>query len=124
VPQLAFTGSQAPTDFAQGLGLPELAKQHGHELPPTGETAGMPFGAMLTNQRFKLQTRKQLEQLRENAAYSIHGGTSWVEICRSGKLQTQLIEIPPLFQKPNLDKPEVNSPLQHQINPRPYACSG
>jgi hypothetical protein len=98
MPQLAFAGCQATTDFAQGLGLPELAKQHGHELPPTGETPGVALGSMLANQRFKLQTRKQLEQLRKNAAYSVHGGTSSVEICRFGKPQTQLTEIPPFLK--------------------------
>jgi hypothetical protein len=85
MPQLALAGSQAATDFTQGLGLPELAKPHGDELPPTSEAACVPLGAMLTNQPFKLQARKQLEQLRKNAAYSVHGGNSSVEICRFGK---------------------------------------
>jgi hypothetical protein len=105
MPQLAFAGRQAATDFAQGLGLSELAKQHGDELPPTGETPRMALCSMPTHQRLKLQARKQLEQLGKNAAYSIHGGTSSVEICRFGKNhKSSTYRDSAFFQKPNLDK--------------------
>jgi len=70
MPELAFAGSQAAADFTQRLGLSQLARQHGHELPPAGETAGVPLRPVLTNELFKLQAPKQLEQLRENAAHS------------------------------------------------------
>jgi len=36
----------------------------------------MPLGAVLTHPLLELQARKQLQQLREDAAYSIHGGIS------------------------------------------------
>jgi len=74
--QLAFGGRQAATDLAQRLGSPELAKQHRHKLIPAAEPARMPLGLMLLNQSFKLQSRKQLQQLRKNAAYSIQAETS------------------------------------------------
>jgi hypothetical protein len=74
VPQLALTGRQAIANLAQGPGPAELAKQHGHKLAPAGETAGMPFGFVLLDSLLELDAWKQLEQLRENAAYSIHGG--------------------------------------------------
>jgi hypothetical protein len=83
-----------------------LAKQHGDELPPTSETARMPLGSMLTHQPFEFQTRKQLEQLRENAAYSIHGGTSSAEICRFGKTTISTYRDSASSQKLNLDKPK------------------
>jgi hypothetical protein len=69
-----------------------LAEQHGHELPPASETPGMPLSSVLPDQLFKLQARKELENLRENTAYSSHGGTSSVGIIVSTKQQPQLME--------------------------------
>jgi hypothetical protein len=37
----------------------------------------MALGPVLANHLFKLQTRKELENLGEDAAYSIHGGISF-----------------------------------------------
>jgi hypothetical protein len=37
----------------------------------------MALGPVFANYLFKLQTRKELENLREDAAYSIHGGVSF-----------------------------------------------
>jgi hypothetical protein len=76
--QLALAGRQTPTDFAQGMGLPQWAKQHGDELPPASETTRVPLGPVLAHQLLELQARKKLEKLREDAAYSIHGGISFV----------------------------------------------
>jgi hypothetical protein len=76
--QLALAGRQPPADFAQGMGLPQLAKQHGDELPPAGEAPCVPLGPVLAHQLLELQARKKLEKLGENAAYSIHGGISFV----------------------------------------------
>jgi hypothetical protein len=53
-----------------------LAKQHGDELPPTGEAPRVALGPVLLDQGFEFQARKKLEKLRENAAYSVHGGIS------------------------------------------------
>jgi hypothetical protein len=47
----------------------QLAKQHGQELAPTGETARVPLGLVLLDRLFEIPTRKQLQHLRENAAY-------------------------------------------------------
>jgi hypothetical protein len=70
----------------------------------------MPLGLMLAHQRLKFEARKQLEQLREDAAYSGHGGTSAVEICRFGKNHiTSTYRASASFQKPKLDKPKFTS---------------
>jgi hypothetical protein len=53
----------------------QLAEKHGHELAPTSKATSVALGLMLANRCFKLDTRKQLQQLTENAAYSIHGGS-------------------------------------------------
>jgi hypothetical protein len=52
-----------------------LAKHHGHELAPTGETSGVPLRAVRFDSALELVSGKQLEDLGENAAYSIHGGS-------------------------------------------------
>jgi hypothetical protein len=52
-----------------------LAEQHRHELSPTAKSAAMSLGLMLPNRILKLYPWEQLQQLSENAAYSIHGGT-------------------------------------------------
>jgi len=73
--QLAFTGRQSLAYFSQGSSGCELTKHHGHKLAPTGETSGMPFRTVLRNGMLKTVSWEQLEQLSENAAYSIHGGS-------------------------------------------------
>jgi hypothetical protein len=57
MPQFSFAGGQASTDFTQGLGVPQLTKEHGDELAPTTETTSMPFGLVLAYRRFKFQSR-------------------------------------------------------------------
>src|ERR1700681_5067049 len=73
--QLPFARRQAIANIPQRLRVPQLAEQHCHELSPTAKSATMPFGLMLPNRILELHPREQLQQLRENAAYSIHGGT-------------------------------------------------
>ena len=73
MPQLAFTGRQSAANFAQRLGASQLAEQHGDELSPTAEAARMPFGFVLPDRGFKAGARNKLENLRENAAYSVQG---------------------------------------------------
>jgi len=55
------------------MGPTQLAKEHADELTPTAKPTAVSFGLVLLDDRFKLQTGKQLEQLTENAAYSIQG---------------------------------------------------
>ena len=55
MPQLALAGRQAAADLAQRLGTAELAKQHGDELSPAGEAAGVALPAMLADGLFKLR---------------------------------------------------------------------
>src|ERR1035437_5260745 len=47
----------------------QLAKQHGHELAPTGETPRVPLGLVLLDRLLELPAREQLQHLRKNAAY-------------------------------------------------------
>jgi hypothetical protein len=75
VPQFAFAGGQALANLAQRLGRGQLAKHHGHKLAPTGKPSGVSLGMERLDGLLELRSRKQLEQLSENAAYSIHGGT-------------------------------------------------
>ena len=74
VPQLAFAGRQAAADLAQRLGPSQVTEQHGHELPPATETAGMTLGSVFGDGLFKVVAGKQLQHLAENAGYSYHGG--------------------------------------------------
>ena len=60
MPRLALAGRQAAADLAQRLGTAELAKQHGDELSPAGEAAGVALPAMLADGLFKLRAREQL----------------------------------------------------------------
>lgn len=55
------------------MGPAQLAEQHGHELAPTGKPARVALRLMLLDGSFKLDSRKQLQQLAENTAYSLHG---------------------------------------------------
>jgi hypothetical protein len=74
-PSLAAS-RQPVADLPQRTSVGQLCEQHGHELPPTGETARMALGLMLLHRLLELRPGKQLQQLAENTAYSIHGGTS------------------------------------------------
>jgi hypothetical protein len=55
--------------------MPQLAKQHGDELAPAAETAGAAPGLVLPDGSLQLQPRHELQHLRKNARYSIHGGS-------------------------------------------------
>jgi hypothetical protein len=52
-----------------------MAKQHRHKLAPATETARVPLGFVLLYCLLETLAREQLEKLRENAAYSIQGGS-------------------------------------------------
>src|SRR5256885_8539523 len=56
--QLPFAGGQATGDFAQRLGVTQLAEHHRAELVPTGEAVLAMLG--LLNGGFELQTRDEL----------------------------------------------------------------
>src|SRR5437660_12707985 len=51
---------------------PQLAKQQGHELAPTRELPRVPLGLVLLARLLEIPARKQLQHLRENAAYFVH----------------------------------------------------
>jgi hypothetical protein len=73
VRQLPFATRQTIADLAQRLRPSQLAKKHGDKLTPTGKSPGMPLGPDFLNPALKLQTRKKLEKLTENAAKCVHG---------------------------------------------------
>jgi hypothetical protein len=51
-----------------------LAKQHRNELGPAAKATCVALRLMLSYSGLKLQAGELLQHLRENAAYSIHGG--------------------------------------------------
>src|SRR5688572_33365741 len=53
-----------------------MAKQHRDKLIPTLKSTGVPFRLGLMDSFFKLRSRKNLEQLIQNAAKSFHGADS------------------------------------------------
>jgi hypothetical protein len=67
--QLPFATRQTAANLAQGMRPSHLTKQHGHELAPTRETPRVPFRLVLFDRLLKTPPRKQLQHLRENAAY-------------------------------------------------------
>src|ERR1700674_5201343 len=71
--QLAFGRRQTAADLPQALRMPQLAKQHRHELLPASEAARVPLRLAFPYRGFKLQPRKPLQNLIEYAAYSCHG---------------------------------------------------
>src|SRR5207244_11649432 len=72
MPQLSLAARQTAANLAQRMRASQLAKQHGHELAPTGETPRVPLGLVLLDRLLELPARKQLQHLRENAAYFVH----------------------------------------------------
>jgi hypothetical protein len=50
-----------------------MTEQHRDELPPTRKAAGVALGLGLLHGSLKLETRKELEQLVEDAAKSHRG---------------------------------------------------
>jgi hypothetical protein len=56
----------------RGVLAAELAEQHGDELPPAREPAGMPLRVRPFDQRLELRPGKRLEQLTEHAAECTH----------------------------------------------------
>jgi hypothetical protein len=61
--KFSFAGGQSSANFAQGLGVSQLTKQHSDELAPTTETTSMPFSLVLAYRRFKFQAWDQLQNL-------------------------------------------------------------
>src|ERR1039457_6461813 len=70
--QLPLAASQASANLAQRMRPSQLAKQHRHELTPTGETPRVPLGLLLLDRLREFPSREKLQHLRENAAYSVH----------------------------------------------------
>jgi hypothetical protein len=89
MPQLPLTGRQSAANLAQRFGPAQLAEQHGDELSPTAESARMPFGFMFTGRCVKAGSWNELQNLQENAAYSVQG---WVLLWLVGLRKLNLSE--------------------------------
>ena len=72
VGELAQAAGQAVADLAQGVGLSQLAEQHGHELSPAGEPLRTALGAVSLDQCRELRSREVLQQLTEQARSLYH----------------------------------------------------
>lgn len=113
VPQLPLAGGQPTGDLAQALGVAQWAEQHREELRPTAEPARMTPGFMFPDLGLKLQAGDELQNLAENTAYSIHGGSlravevwflmrTQIETTAASALPAQPLR--PDGRKPNLGK--------------------
>src|ERR1700739_3544551 len=79
-----------------------MTEQHGYELAPTTEPAGVALGPVLHDGPLKLGAGKQLQHLAENARYSCHGGAGPPY---GSRLATQTVaEFYRRRSKANLDK--------------------
>jgi len=68
----AETGGQAVADLSQGLGLGQLAEQHGQEVVPTGEPLAAALGTDIADQVVKLVAGKKLQKLAKQAGVTYH----------------------------------------------------
>src|SRR5712691_9857912 len=80
--------------------MPQLAKQHRHELLPASEAARVPLRLVLPYPGFKLQPREPLQNLTEYAAYSLHGRASCCPLFRFSlnpiqRYQNPCLSLPP-----------------------------
>lgn len=72
MPELLPAGRRPAGDLPQRLGMPQLATQHGDELAPAAETAGVALGLVLPDISLELQPRMPLQDSPENAASSTY----------------------------------------------------
>ncbi len=70
--QLAQAASETPADFAQRLGLRQLAEQHGDELIPAGEAFAVLFGLMFTDDVGEFAAGEDRQYLAEHACSLSH----------------------------------------------------
>ena len=90
---------------SQRMGPAKLAKQHGNELPPSGEPAGVPFSLVLPHGGLELAPGKQLRDLAENACCSGHGLLAPSSGLSFAKNSIRTTKAAALFSsKANLDK--------------------
>ena len=71
--ELALGGAQTLRDLGQAVRPAQLTEQHGHELAPAGEAAGVALGMVLLHRLLEFAAGEQLQELAEYAAYSVHG---------------------------------------------------
>ena len=73
VDKFAFAGLESFVDFAETLRLSVLAKEHRDELVPVAEAARVSLAFVSSDHPFKKGARDLLENLTENARYSLQG---------------------------------------------------
>src|ERR1035441_3234641 len=108
--QMPLAARQTATNLAQRVRASQLAKQHGHELAPTRETPCVAFGLVLLDGLLEIPTRKQLQHLRENAAYFVHRLSLLIELVLRGT-QSSLSGAQPLVGRAPLAFQRAVSPL-------------
>src|SRR5712691_9094920 len=81
--------------------MPQLAKQHRHELLPASEAARVPLRLVLPYPGFELQPREPLQNLTEYAAYSFHGRASCCPLFRFSLNPIQRYQNPCLSTAPD-----------------------
>jgi len=64
--QLAQAASETPADFAQRLGLRQLAEQHGDELIPAGEAFAVFLSLMFVDDVCEITTGENSQNLAEH----------------------------------------------------------
>ena len=70
--KFAFTTGQSVDDFAQRLGLGQLAEHHGHELTPAAEALGGFLRTAFFDSPCELVPVYQQKQLAKKARVSYH----------------------------------------------------
>ena len=73
--QFAFTAGKSVDDFAQRLGLGQLAEHHGHELTPATEAFGSFLRAAFFHSPRESMPVCQQKQLAKKARVSYHRST-------------------------------------------------
>src|SRR5664280_272879 len=115
--QLPLTARQSTTDLAQRMRPAQLAKQHRHELTPTGETSRVPLGLVLLHRLFEFPARKQFQHLRENAAYFHKAESPVVELVLPEPNPT-LSGTQPLTGRRSPLRPAVSPPIWTAMDPK------
>ena len=75
--ELAAGDSQTVADFAQTLGLGQLAKEHGDILVPAGKAFGVTFCTTSMKEQGKRVPRHDLEDLAEQTCGKLHSRDSF-----------------------------------------------
>src|SRR5262252_6791299 len=74
--QSALATGESSTNLSQRISVRQMAEQHRYKLIPTSKPTRMPFCFGLLHRSLKIHSRKNLKQLTQDAAKSLHGADS------------------------------------------------